>query len=138
MESYPRSSLHRLSCILATVLLLSACGGNSSTKSNPTTSQASQSTSSPSSPSPVQPPASPPYYAKVRLTWTASSSSDISGYYVYHGTTSGNYPDKLWVNNATSYDYKVLAKGDHYFSITAIDYYGNESQKPGETYVAVP
>lgn len=133
MEGYPRSSLHRLSCILATVLLLSACGGNSS-KSSPITSQTPQSTSS----SPVQPPASPPYYAKVHLTWTASSSPDISGYYVYHGTTSGNYPDKLWVSNTTSYDYKVLAKGDHYFSITAIDYYGNESQKPGEIYVAVP
>jgi len=138
MEGYLRPTLHRLSCILATALLLSACGGGGggSANSTPAISQASPSTNPASSL--VQPPAPTSYYAKVRLTWIASAAPDLSGYYVYHGTTSGNYPDKLWVSNVTSYDYKVLAKGGHYFTITAIDYYGNESQKPGEIYVAVP
>ena len=135
MEGYPGPSLHRLSCILATALLLSACGGGS-TYNTPATSQASPSTNP--TPSPVQPPAPISYYAKVQLTWIASTAPDIGGYYVYHGTASGNYPDKLWVSNVTSYDYKVLAKGDHYFTITAIDYYGNESQKPDEIHVTVP
>ncbi len=140
MEGYLAYPLHRhiifLIWIASTTLILSACGGGTAGGGTddgaPTTRSSSGSSSTP-----TPPPPPPSAYATVRLTWNPNTGPDIAGYYVYHGTASGNHPDKVWVGNVTTFNYGVSSGGAHYFAITAIDIYGNESQKSTEIYVAV-
>jgi hypothetical protein len=141
MEGYLTHPLYRhivfLIWITPATLFLGACGGNTagggSNASAPATGGSSGSLSRP-----TPPPTPPSVYAKVRLTWNPSTEPEIAGYYVYHGTSPDNHPDKVWAGNVTRFDYGVFSGGAHYFAITAIDIYGNESQKPTEIYVAVP
>ena len=63
----------------------------------------------------------------VRLTWDASPSADVVGYYVYYGTTPGNYTGAVWVASGTSYNYTTSLLGMQYFAITAQTSDGNES-----------
>lgn len=64
----------------------------------------------------------------VVLDWNASSTPTVTGYNVYYGTTSGNYPYKVNVGNTSSFTLSNLTAGvTYYFAATAYDAYGDES-----------
>jgi hypothetical protein len=73
------------------------------------------------------------------LIWDAPSSNtdgspatDVAGYKIYYGTTSGTYTASIDVGNATSIPLATLAAavpaaGIYYIAVTAYDTAGNES-----------
>lgn len=117
---------------------LAACGGE----------QASQPTSPvavpvlPPAPTPQPTPTSPAQPAPTTtggtatLTWTAptqntdgSSLNDLYGYWVYHGTEPGEWKEQVQVVGArsTTYTFKELPAGTHYFAVAAMNSAGTES-----------
>jgi hypothetical protein len=77
----------------------------------------------------------------VVLNWTASTSSNISGYNLYRSTSSAGSYTK--VNTAvvvpTSYtDNTVLAGMTYYYVATTVDASGNESAYSNQAQAAVP
>ncbi len=64
----------------------------------------------------------------VLLTWSANTEPDLSGYRVHWGTTSRRYTHTIEVGKATEWTITDLVVGTRYFfSVTAVDYWGNES-----------
>ena len=90
-----------------------------------------ESTSPPSQspPSTTPPPASS--INKVTLTWTPNKESDLAGYKVYVGTSSGTYdfPGSPFVINkiATHVVTNLQQKTTYFFAVSAFDHAGNES-----------
>ena len=75
----------------------------------------------------------------IILEWNASISSDVAGYNVYYGTSSGNYSYKINVGNVTSLTVSNLACGvTYYFAATAYDANGNESAYSSEVTFVPP
>ncbi len=77
----------------------------------------------------------------VNLTWTApttntdgSTLSDLAGYKVYYGTSSGNYTTSIDVGKTTSYQLTLAGGYTYYFAVTAYDTSGNESTYSNEVY----
>jgi hypothetical protein len=71
----------------------------------------------------------------TRINGTPLQSSDLVGYVIYYGTSSGNYTNLINVNapNATSYTVGNLTTGNtYYFTATAIDTNNSQSSKSGE------
>ncbi len=63
------------------------------------------------------------------VTWDANTESDLSGYKVYYGTSSGNYFDVIDVGNTTSFLINgLLIETTYFFAVTAFDFSGNESE----------
>src|SRR5215472_284609 len=64
----------------------------------------------------------------VILSWNASLTPTVTGYNVYYGTHSGNYPYKIDAGNSTNVMIPGLNPGvTYYFAATAYDAYGDES-----------
>jgi hypothetical protein len=70
----------------------------------------------------------------VTLSWDAptnntdgSSLTDLAGYKIYYGPSSGNYTNSFNVGNSTSYTLNNLTTGTYYFAITAYNVAGYES-----------
>lgn len=62
------------------------------------------------------------------LSWAPNTDSDLAGYKVYMGTTSGLYGAPVDVGNVTTYTAGNLSPGTtYYFSVTAYDQSKNES-----------
>lgn len=60
--------------------------------------------------------------ASVSLGWNPSPSSDVAGYYIYYGPSSGNYTNVVPVANVTNVTIRGLVPGDtYYFAATAYD-----------------
>jgi fibronectin type 3 domain-containing protein len=77
----------------------------------------------------------------VSLSWTASTSPNISGYNVYRGTTAGGAYTK--VNSApigaTTYaDGSVSGGKTYYYVTTAVDGSGGESGYSNQATAVVP
>lgn len=76
------------------------------------------------------------------LTWDANSESDLVGYRVYYGTSPGNYQQARGegiVVYGTSYTVTGLASGmTYYFTLTAFDSSGNESDYANEVFKNIP
>ncbi|HQR14635.1 MAG TPA: fibronectin type III domain-containing protein [Nitrospira sp.] len=67
------------------------------------------------------------------LSWAPNMDSDLAGYKVYMGTTSGLYGTPVDVGNVTTYTAGNLTAGTtYYFSVTAYDQSRNESIHSGE------
>jgi VCBS repeat-containing protein len=77
--------------------------------------------------------------SSIRLSWTAPSErednssislSEIAGYTIRYGTTLGQYPNRVMINDgsATSYTFPGFPAGTYYFVLTTIDTEGLESQ----------
>ncbi len=77
--------------------------------------------------------------ADITLSWVAPaerednsalSLSAIAGYKVYYGTTQGQYPNSVTINDGTAiaYTFTGLPAGTYYFTATTIDTEGRESQ----------
>jgi len=64
----------------------------------------------------------------VSLSWNPSTSTNVVGYNVYVGTTSGVYSASSSVGNVTTYTVPNLALGTtYYFAVTDYDTNGLES-----------
>ncbi len=86
---------------------------------------------------------------KVFFKWIGNIDENISGYKIYFGTSSGNYTYKkpLLIDINTILNRVkpiVVIKNDdlkvgnvYYFSITAVDKYGNESGFSNEVWVQI-
>jgi hypothetical protein len=64
----------------------------------------------------------------VHLAWTAPTTytdgtpqTDLTGYKIYYGTSSGNYTTSIDIGNVTSYTLTNLATGTYFISVTAYD-----------------
>lgn len=53
---------------------------------------------------------------QVSVAWDPNSESDLAGYRVHYGTSSGEYSVVIDVGNVTSYTIKGLEMGVAYFS----------------------
>jgi len=71
------------------------------------------------------------------LSWTAptqnadgSDLTDLAGYRVHYGTSLGNYTNTRTNNNPATLNYEVdnLTEGTWFFTVTAFDTVGNESE----------
>jgi hypothetical protein len=79
------------------------------------------------------------YSAQVTLTWDLNSESDLAGYKIYQGNSSGNYDTNIDVGYQTSYTISGLVYGNaYYFAATAYDFSGNESGYSAEVFYNVP
>lgn len=75
------------------------------------------------------------------LSWTApqtnadgSALTDLAGFRIYYGTSSGAYPKVVTINNpaATRYTIEPLAAGTYYLIVKAFDTSNNESAASAE------
>ena len=76
----------------------------------------------------------------VALTWTASTST-VTGYNTYSGTTSGGpYMKMTTVSNATTgyTDSTVQSGKTYYYVVTAVDSSNTESVYSGQIIAVIP
>jgi hypothetical protein len=67
------------------------------------------------------------------LSWMPNADSDLAGYKVYMGTSSGRYGTPVDVGNVTTYTAGNLTVGTtYYFTVTAYDQSKNESLHSSE------
>ena len=78
-------------------------------------------------------------FSATTLTWTPPTTNtngtpltDLAGYDVHYGTSSGNYTSTVSVGNVTSYSFTGLPSGTYYFAATAYDSAGNQSAYSNE------
>ncbi|MBI5585757.1 MAG: fibronectin type III domain-containing protein, partial [Deltaproteobacteria bacterium] len=78
--------------------------------------------------------------AQVTLAWDPNTETDLAGYKLYYGTSSGNYSNSVAMGNVTTYIVANLTDGvTYYFSLTAIDQEGFESGYSNEiSYTSTP
>jgi hypothetical protein len=68
------------------------------------------------------------FLSSLIISWLPNVEQDLTGYRVYYGTLSGVYSDTLDVGANTSYTITGLDSSlTYYFSVTAYDFSGNES-----------
>ena len=79
----------------------------------------------------------------VTLSWVAPAErednsaillSEIAGYKIHYGTTQGQYPNSVTVNDGTAEGHTItdLSAGTYYFVVTTLDTDGRESQNSPE------
>ena len=79
------------------------------------------------------------FAAQATLSWNPNSESDLAGYKVYWGTSTGSYQWSLDVKDVNSYTISNLTEGESYFfAATAYDFTGNESGYSNEVSYDVP
>jgi len=77
--------------------------------------------------------------SNVILNWNPSVSRNVTGYDVYYGTTSGNYPYKVNAGNATAVTISNLIPGaKYYFTATAYAADGQQSPFSAPTVALIP
>jgi hypothetical protein len=73
------------------------------------------------------------YGASLNLEWNANTETDLDGYKVYYGTSSGSYGEPIDVGNVTEYELTGLNEvTTYYVAVTAYDTSSNESEKSDE------
>src|SRR3989475_10070148 len=76
--------------------------------------------------------------AQVTLAWDPTTETDLAGYKLYYGTSSGSYPSSVDVGNLTSYTLSGLLEGrTYYFAATAYNLNLNESGFSNEVSKAI-
>lgn len=77
----------------------------------------------------------------VTLNWTASSTTEVVGYYVYRSTTSGSSYSRLNSSPSSAIKYTdgtVSSGATYYYVVTAVNSSGTESAKSGQVTAVVP
>ncbi|MBZ0156183.1 MAG: fibronectin type III domain-containing protein, partial [Alphaproteobacteria bacterium] len=79
------------------------------------------------------------FSASAALSWDAPTTNtdgspltDLAGYKLYYGTSSGSYSQTINVGTTSSYTVTGLLGGTYYFAVTAYDSEGNESAYSNE------
>ena len=72
----------------------------------------------------------------IEVSWTASIDTQVFGYYVYHGTTTGQHSDRIWVKETTIIVINLNESGNHYFAVSAVNNAG-ESIKSYDTMITI-
>jgi acid phosphatase type 7 len=109
--------------------------GNSSTDSNSATATAT----SPPVASPSNLNGSATSGTSVHLTWTASTTSSVSGYNIYRGLSGGTLTKINSTGSGTSYDDLTVSPGTAYdYAVTAVATGGAESAKSNTAMVTTP
>ena len=76
---------------------------------------------------------------QATLTWNPNTESDLAGYKLHYGASSGNYTVHLDVHNVTTYTVTGLTDGQtYYFAATAYDSAGSESGYSNQVSYTVP
>jgi hypothetical protein len=82
---------------------------------------------------------SPRSAGKTILAWDAPMSNadgspltDLAGYKIYYGTSSGDYAKVIDAGNFTTYEIEDLEPGTYYFAVTTYDFSENESDYSNE------
>ena len=128
-------------CAAVLGLALSGCGGGGGAPANSTA--AAQNSSSSASSAPGAPAASS---NAVTLNWMpptenmdGTALTNLSGYDIHYGTSSGNYTQSISVSNAGIATYVVdnLTPGTYYFSVAAVNAAGTESPLSSEVSATV-
>jgi hypothetical protein len=75
----------------------------------------------------------------LMLSWTAPTTNedgspldDLAGYRLYYGNREGEYSNVVDVGNFTTVELSELSAGTWYLTVTAYDYFGNESKYSNE------
>ncbi|NWF74605.1 MAG: fibronectin type III domain-containing protein [Nitrospirae bacterium] len=79
--------------------------------------------------------------ASASFEWDPNTETDLAGYKIYQGTTSGQYdvPIATTPTSSTSYEATGLQKGSTYFFVvTAFDTSGNEGPLSDELTIPIP
>ena len=112
--------LNSLAIIITLLLVLAGCGGGGSGGSGGGGSTVSTSTTVSA--------------GSVSLSWDIPSTnsngsplSDLAGFKVYYGTSSGNYSNSVDIGNIAAASVNSLPSGTWCFAVTAYDTSGNES-----------
>ena len=81
----------------------------------------------------------PPQH-KVQLSWHASTSSGVIGYYLYRSTTSGGpYTQISSLDSSTSATDNTVASGEtYYYVVTAVDSSSQESAYSNQVTAVIP
>jgi uncharacterized protein YfaP (DUF2135 family) len=81
----------------------------------------------------------------VVLSWETPTSdtdgmplADLAGYYVYYGSSSQSYAERIDVGKVTTYAIHNLSPGTYYFAVAAYDASGNETEYSNEVAKKVP
>lgn len=72
----------------------------------------------------------------VVLPWDANTETDLAGYTIHHGTSSGVYTTDIPVGNVTTHTLPLNA-GTHYIVVSANDTSGNISDNSYEIKLTV-
>jgi fibronectin type 3 domain-containing protein len=83
----------------------------------------------------------PPPQHSVNLSWTASTSPNISGYNIYRGTKSGGPYSKInaVLNASTVYTDTTVADGQTYYYVTtAVNSSNEESAYSNQATAVIP
>jgi hypothetical protein len=83
----------------------------------------------------------PPPSHSVSLSWTASSSQNVTGYNIYRGVTSGGPYSKInsVLNASTVYTDSTVADGlTYYYVTTAVNSSNEESGYSNQTSAVIP
>jgi len=74
----------------------------------------------------------------LTLIWDENHEDDLAGYRVYRGTQSLKYDWYEFVGNITKFEINGLQTGvQYYFAVSALDYWGNESELSAEVYGSI-
>jgi hypothetical protein len=138
-----RGSRRGVYCLAVAALgfALSGCGGGggSGPAGSATASQATTGLSN-------LPPASPASSSVVTINWQpptentdGSPLTNLSGYDIHYGTSSGDYTQSISVSNPGIATYVVdnLTPGTYYFSVAAVNAQGTESPLSSEVSATV-
>ena len=63
-----------------------------------------------------------------KVSWDASASSSVTGYKVYVGQVADDLSEVFEVGNVTQFDHLVAAKGEYFYSVSAINDQAIESE----------
>ena len=76
---------------------------------------------------------------KIHVKWMNNDEVDLGGYNFHYGTESGVYTQKIDVGTNVEYTTPVLERGvKYYFTVSAYDTAGNESDKAKELNIKIP
>jgi hypothetical protein len=75
----------------------------------------------------------------VNLSWNSSTDTNVVGYTIYYGGTSGLYTNQISVGSVTNASVSGLTDGTiYYFAATSRDAAGDQSIYSNETVYSVP
>ena len=75
----------------------------------------------------------------LSLGWSPSSDTNVTGYNIYYGTSSGDYTNKVTIGNILATTISNLTYGTtYYFAVTALNSAGDESDFSNEAKFTFP